>query len=197
MFHYVYRITRPSTGEWYIGIRSCDCHPTEDVGYMGSGTLVTKKVEAHPTAFSKRILAIVETRTEAARLEGLLVGPEQVEEPECLNLRTGGENDWTTSEETKRLLSEAQKGKKHSEETKRRISENNARVWLARERGPMSETQKGKISESLRGHKRSEETKGRMSEAQRGNTNSKGRKHSEETKAKMRAAWARRKENGK
>jgi group I intron endonuclease len=64
------------------------------------------------------------------------------------------------SEETKRKISKAHRGKKHSEESKR------------------------KMSKKAKGRKHSGESKRKMSEAQKGNINAKG-KHTEETKRKI------------
>ena len=92
------------------------------------------------------------------------------------------------SEETKRKLSEAKKGMKRSEETKKKISESLKGRELSEEhKRKMSEAKKGmseetkrKMSEAKKGMKRSEETKKKLSEAH------KGKKFSEETKKRMR-----------
>ena len=74
------------------------------------------------------------------------------------------------SEETKRKLSESQKGKYISEETRR------------------------KVSESRKGHVVSEETRRKLSESHKGRPSSfKGCHHSEEAKRKMREAKRRNK----
>lgn len=83
------------------------------------------------------------------------------------------------SEEAKKKISEAEKGKKkHSEESKRKISEtkkgNNYALGCHR-----SEETRKKLSESHKGKKLSDETKKKMSESR------KGKKHSEEAKRKM------------
>lgn len=114
------------------------------------------------------------------------------------------------SDETKRKLSEAQKGrtspmygKTHSDETRRKISE-----AMKGEKNPMygkpspmkgkphSDETRRKISESHKGKPKSEQTKRKMSAAKKG----KARKPlSDETKKKLseasRAYWARRKAN--
>ena len=76
------------------------------------------------------------------------------------------------SDETRRKLSEAQRGKKHSDESKRQISEGNA----GKKR---SDESRHKMSESKKGNKASEETKRKLSKAQ------KGRQHTDETRRKM------------
>lgn len=84
-------------------------------------------------------------------------------------MELGSLSGFTRSEETKRKMSEAQKGKIVSEETRKKMS-------LARKGRPAHN--KGKPAK----HAISEETKRKMSESH------KGKKHSEETKAKMRLA---------
>ena len=82
------------------------------------------------------------------------------------------------SEETKRKISESNKGKIRSEETKRKISESK----IGKKTGPRSEETKRKISKSLKGKKtgpRSKETKRKISES------NKGKIRSEEAKRKQ------------
>lgn len=59
--HYVYKITEPRTGQFYIGVRSCDCLPAQD-RYMGSGGWIAMidKRTAH-----KEILEVFGSREEA------------------------------------------------------------------------------------------------------------------------------------
>lgn len=90
------------------------------------------------------------------------------------------------SEETKRKLSEKNKGEKHpmygkshSEETRKKISE--------KQKGrKLSEETRKKISEVRKGQKISDEHKQRISESKKGKTsNRKGKSHSEESRKKM------------
>ena len=86
------------------------------------------------------------------------------------------------SEEHRRKLSEAHKGKKLSEEHKRKVSE-------AQKGREFSEETRRKISEANKGKKlpeRSEEHRRKLSEAAKGNKNRLGMKHTEESKKKMR-----------
>ena len=89
------------------------------------------------------------------------------------------------SEETKRKISEARKGKGHpqSEETKRKLSE----IRKGNFKRPHTEEEKRKIGEANRGKAVSEEHRQKISEAHR------GRKRSEETRRKQseskKAAW--------
>lgn len=128
------------------------------------------------------------------------------------NKTYGGEGGRPT-EETRRKLSEANKGKTRSEETRQKLSEAHTGKTLSEEtRQKMSEAKKGennsmygkhpsketrqKISEANKGRTRSEETRQKLSEANKGKTLSeetkkkigeanKGRTHSEEARRKM------------
>lgn len=100
------------------------------------------------------------------------------------------------SEETRRKISEAQKGSHHkggwhhSEETKQRLSETKMGNQYTKGKH-LSEETKCKISKSRTGnpncigHIKSEEGRRRISEAHKGNQYNKGRIHSEETKRKQ------------
>ena len=106
------------------------------------------------------------------------------------------------SEETKRKISEARKGKPgtpRSEETKRRMSESQK----GKHNITHSDEAKRKMSESHKGHKLSEEHKRKISEANKGKHSINGgthrTPHSEEAKRKMsemrRLYWQKKKEN--
>ena len=85
------------------------------------------------------------------------------------------------SEETRRKLSESQKGKKFSEEHKRKMSE----AHKLKAAAMTEEERKSKFGYN-KGKKRSEETKRKISEAKKGKPAwNKGKKHTEETKRKM------------
>lgn len=90
--------------------------------------------------------------------------------PNGYNLETGGNKNHIVSEETRRKIIEANKGRKHSEETKRKMSESL--------KHPSEETRR-KISEALKNRKWSEESRRKISEAH------KGKKLSEEHKRKL------------
>lgn len=77
-----------------------------------------------------------------------------------------------------RHIADSNLGLKHSEETKRKMSE----AQRGQKRGPISEEHKRKLNDAWRGQKHSEETKLKISKAHR------GRKHSEESRRNMSAA---------
>lgn len=83
------------------------------------------------------------------------------------------------TEESKKKMSEASKGKSKSKEHRERIS----KALKGKKRTPLSQDRKDKIRAQHLGVKRSDETKKKISEAIR------GKKRSEESKRKMREAW--------
>lgn len=105
------------------------------------------------------------------------------------NISLGGES-YNHSEETKKKIGEASKGRRHTEETKRKMSEAQKGKRTGEENHnygkPRSEETKRKISEANKGkpsHNKgkspSEETKRKLSEA------NKGKHHTEESRKKM------------
>lgn len=98
--------------------------------------------------------------------------------PNGYNLTAGGDGTsgahWNLTEETRRKISEANRGRKFSAEHQRRLSE----VWHR------SEEIIRRIADAHRGKKHSEETRRKIGEAHR------GKKHSEETRRKLRMITA-------
>mgnify|MGYP003670933698 CR=1 FL=1 len=192
MNHYVYRITRKSTGRFYIGIRMCKCAPLDDAGYWGSGTRVRAIIAKHGAAdLEKRILVQVHSRKEANRVEAALVGADQVNDPMCLNLRAGGDNG-PFSEETRAKLSAAQKGKKLTPENRAKLlaankgkkltPETRAKIGAAQKGRKMSPENRAKLLAANKGRKMSPENRAKMSAV------NKGKKYTPETRAKIGAA---------
>jgi len=70
--HYVYEITNITNGMAYIGVRSCNCKPEEDIGikYFSSSTDEAFIQEQKTTDnFEYKVLQVFRTRKEAADLE--------------------------------------------------------------------------------------------------------------------------------
>jgi hypothetical protein len=134
MNHYLYRIDRPTTGEFYIGLRSTTNGITEDP-YMGSGTLLWKKMKDRRSEFMKTILVQVESREEVERLEAGLVTAELVADPLCLNLQPGGYAGAAGIPRTAEVvwaIADANHRRLDSDEHKRRKSESAKRWWAAK-----------------------------------------------------------------
>ena len=90
-------------------------------------------------------------------------------------------------EETRKILSEKRKGRKHSEETKRKIGQAHLGNKYCLGLSPSEETRE-KLRIANTGKKHSEETKRKISEFNKGNKYCLGRVVSEETRQKLKAA---------
>ena len=123
------------------------------------------------------------------------------------NLKGAG-NSTPCTEETKRKISEANKGREISEEEKerlRKIGREQAELNRGKTPPPMTEEHKEKIKQANTGKKHTEETKRKMSEAHKRKAaedpeyNKKKKPTSEETKEKLRettrAYWERKKQS--
>ena len=179
-----------------------------DDGYIASGIKIRNYLSKYPNDYYRQIIKFYDTDEELNKAEHDLVKL-HLGRPYCLNLKHGGENGSSYTEEAKQRISIAtkiamsrpevkkklkikrekpawNKGKKGvSEETRKKLSESHkGKTHTASE-----ETRK-KIGDALRGkggwtHTTSEETRKKIGDALRGRT---GHKHSEETKRKMREA---------
>ena len=114
------------------------------------------------------------------------------------NMTNGGDGSsgWVPSEEYRKKMSEAKKGKTHSEDSKKKMSvaqkgktlseEHRRKMSEANKDKTLSEEHRRKISEAHKGKIASEETKIKLSEAQKGNKNHNyGKTFSEETRRKI------------
>ena len=133
------------------------------------------------------------TEQEAFRHEIYMIavfGRKDLETGILRNKTYGGDgiSGYVFSEETKKKLSEAHKGKTHSEKSRRNMSE-------SQKGKTFSEETKRKLSEAKKGKTHSEETKRKLSEAKKGKTFSEEhkRKLSESQKGKSRSEESKRK----
>ena len=128
-YHYVYITTNLINGRQYVGDRSCDCLPEEDINYLGSGRPLFKNTlkKYGKKNFKKEILEIFESRKESHANEKKYIRLYET------HVSQGGYNiSWkggygsindTLSEETKQKIREAHIGKKFSESHIRNLSE--------------------------------------------------------------------------
>jgi len=106
--------------------------------------------------------------------------------PNGYNLESGGNTNVITHPETRKKMSEANKGKKnpnfgktHTEETRKKMRE-------AQKGKKASEETRKKLSEAQKGKKATEETRAKISDATKGENNPNfGKKASEETRKKI------------
>lgn len=141
--HYVYRSFEEG-GRDYIGRRTCNCLPEEDIRYFGSFTDKTFK----PTG--KVILFVCGTPEEIAEIEielhdffDVAVNPQYSNKSKALS--TGFDTTGVpVTEEARKKLSEAHTGKTLTEETKKKISE-------AHNNKTLTEEHKKKLSKAKSG----------------------------------------------
>lgn len=98
---------------------------------------------------------------------------------DLLNLTRGGDGIIDMSEESLEKLRQSSTGRKHSEETKRKMSKAKKGKPSWNKGVPMSEESKRRLSESKKGRKLTEEHKEKISKA------GVGRTHSEESRRKI------------
>jgi hypothetical protein len=190
MHYYTYAYLREDKTPYYIG--------------KGTGNRIysTNRI-IKPPKDKSRIIYLKQnlTETEAFRHEIYMIsvfGRKDLGTGILYNMTNGGDGSsgWVPSEEYRKKMSEAKKGKTHSEDSKKKMSDAQKGKTLSEEhRRKMSEANKDKtlseehrrkISEAHKGKIASEETKIKLSEAQKGNKNHNyGKTFSEETRRKI------------
>tara|TARA_R110000868_G_scaffold12456_12_gene59591 strand:+ start:1502 stop:2437 length:936 start_codon:yes stop_codon:yes gene_type:complete len=201
--NYFYKITNLVNGKYYYGIHSTN--NLED-GYMGGGDAIKASVKRYGKEnFIKEIIVDYLTRKEASDHEAVVVNVELVKLSECYNIKTGGDNEYTHSEETKKKMSKSSigklgtnLGKSPSEETRRKLREANSgekHIFFGKKWTEEEKERRKKFM--LRGERHpnfgkspSEESRKKMSESHIGlkcgeNHYLYGKHLSEETKIKM------------
>ena len=127
MFHIVYQITNLKNGKIYIGK-----HSTENINdfYMGGGKAILKAIKKYGIEnFKKEILSEHNTSKEAFKEERKIVTEEFVKRKDTYNLMVGGMGSILCSNETKLKISKSLKNP--NEETRKKISEaNKGRKWI-------------------------------------------------------------------
>ena len=125
-YNYIYLITNNINGKIYIGKHSTD---KLNDGYMGSGKLIKKAIQKYGLEnFNKEYLAFCDNEEKLNWLERFYI--KKYNAKECgYNLTDGGEGILNPKSEIREKLSNAHKGEKNpnfgkprSEETKRKIS---------------------------------------------------------------------------
>ena len=157
--------------------------PHMNNGYLGIGSFCIHRAVAElfiPNPENKLQVDHINTDRHDNRAENLrwVTNKENSNNPLTRKHMSEAFKGRTHTEEAKRKISEARKGKPgkpHTEETKRKMSE----AHKGKSRKPLSEETKRKLSKALKGKTHSEETKRKISDTLKGKT------HSEETKRKI------------
>ena len=209
MTHYlIYKITNKLNGKIYIGQHQTD---NLDDGYMGSGLAIQKAIKKYGKEnFTKEVLFDVDDWELMDFIEELIVDEDFVKREDTYNMAIGGSSGvgrMPKSEETKRKLSEARKGKPSPKKGKPSPLKGRKREGF---HFHFSEEQKRKMSESRKGRVVSEEARRKISAAKKGKKRTiteawkhnlskamTGRKFSEEHRRKLsenkKRYWAKRK----
>lgn len=190
--YYIYRITNKINGKTYIGQHK---YKKLDDNYMGSGVLLARAKKKYGIEnFVKEVLySNIQYKETADDVERFAIAKERALGKAEYNIADGGQGGCGKhSEETKRKIVATRRlngSYKVSEETRRKLSEinkgrpgtNKGKKFSEESRKKMSEARKGKHPWN-KGKKMSEETRRKLSEVHKGK---KRNPHSEETKRKI------------
>ena len=188
----IYKITNTINGKSYIGQTIQDAVKTRIRDHLtGNGNRIVKHAIAKygEDAFVFEILhdGIIPEFLDTLEIEA--IQNFNTIAPNGYNLDTGGNRNKTRSEETKRKLSKANKGKPGPNKGKTFSEEHRRKISEAHKGKTFSEASRRKMSESRKGKPRSEETKRKLSEINAGENHPQyGKPRSEETKRKLSAA---------
>jgi len=173
-YSYFYIWTRRKTGKQYVGVttqpikKRFDKHCRED----SNCTKLRNAIQKHGVdAFDFEYFEWVDP-WDLAYIEKILVDELESLSPNGYNLRKGGGNYGSLSDEVKKKLSDANIGKTHTDESKKKMSE--AHIGMTH-----TEATKKQMSEARTGKTHTEEHKKNISEALSGKT------HTEATKKQM------------
>ena len=184
----IYRTTNLVNGKTYIGQHK---YKKLNDKYIGSGLHLKRAIEKYGMEnFKKDILVFgIIKKNFIDLLEKEYIKFYRSIGKAEYNIADGGQGGsinkgmhWKLSEETKKKISEANKGRKMSEEWRRKNSE----AHKGKKREPLSDEHKKKISESHKGYHHSDEARKKMSEACKGRSAwNKGKHLSDEARKAM------------
>ena len=123
---HLYKVTNKQTGEYYVGKHNGFTQKKTNGGlYWGSGDRIKNQVKKYGKGNFTYEILVISNQEYIYELEQKYVTQELIQDSLCLNLMTGGEGRRTYSEESKRKISEALKGRKQPEHVKQIISKVN------------------------------------------------------------------------
>lgn len=147
-YNFVYKTTHKESGKYYIGVHSTD---NMDDGYLGSGTRIKRSVKKYgKDSFEREIIKYFDKNVDAYSYEKKLVTLDTLKDTLCMNMDTGGRG--------------RQPGYKMSEESRRKVGDASRGRVLSKEA-------RDKISKVHKGKSKSKETRARMSNSQKGEKN--------------------------
>lgn len=169
-YHFIYKTTNLVNGKYYVGMHSTD--DLED-GYIGSGKRLWYSINKHGRENHKlEILEFVDDRITLALRESEIVNEELLKDPQCMNLKFGGEGGWDSINESYPSELRRQNGIVGGQLNggKNILKANNSKsrakaVATKRERGTM-------FTSTFSGQTHSEETRMKMSSSHTGTNNS-------------------------
>ena len=90
-YHYTYLTIFRNWRAIYYGVKSCDCHPEDDVSYLGSGRKIKNYINKYGKhSFTKIVDRIYKSPELAYAREAEVVDQEWVKHPRTLNIMVGG-----------------------------------------------------------------------------------------------------------
>lgn len=173
---FIYKTTNLINNKIYIGQTTKD----KTKSYLGSGTYFKKALKKYSKEnFKREIMEHCSNMDELNEREIYWIRECNSQDKNIgYNLANGGTSQGKHSEETRKKISESNKGIKHSEETKRKISqatkgierseETRKKMSIAQKGRKLSEQHKNKLSESKKGKKLSKQHRKKISESQKG-----------------------------
>jgi hypothetical protein len=87
-FNFIYKITRTTDGQYYIGM-----HSTNDMddGYLGGGLVISRSVKKYgKSAHVRDVLEMLPNRLSLSSREKEIITEEVISDPLCMNLALGG-----------------------------------------------------------------------------------------------------------
>jgi len=170
-YYLIYETVNNVNGKIYRGAHSTD---RVDDGYLGSGDLLKKAIKKYgKDSFTRKVLKFCKDNDDMYMWEAYFVPKTFVGNDMSYNLKVGGEGGACEGEKNPFY------GKSHSDETKRIISESN------RGRKP-TESHIQKMRDLHTGVPRSKDVKDKISKANSGERNGMyGNNHSKQTRLKM------------
>jgi group I intron endonuclease len=147
MIHYVYETRNKLDNKIYVGVRSSKHF---DDAYFGSGKHLKRAICKYGIEnFNKRILWVFGKAEEAYQKESEIVDQSFVKRRDTYNIATGGKGG-NLGDAINKRKSEVMMGHSVSEDTKRKISEAN-KGNTSRKGAKWSEESKKKLSDSCKG----------------------------------------------